>query len=246
MPKRWARKEIEQKLLSKGCTIKRLQMRVDRFNFHNDTMCYVELGSEAEATKVIEELNGLEEQSTKLIVKPLKADFIWGNAGKRNVEPYGSRYFYDEGTAASDALRPLLERRRLILSVQTPGWSAGERISVAKRNATAIIERYFGKYGIESIGDMSTFYGDKKANPRMLCLIDFKTKEGAENAVNDHHDTQIEGRLTWLKHSEPAAWRSHQIQKVSPEGFKALQEIGVVPEGQNVYEDKFVNPMPKK
>ncbi|CAG5182005.1 uncharacterized protein ALTATR162_LOCUS9944 [Alternaria atra] len=208
-------------------------------------MCYLELGSEAEAAKVIKELDGLEEQGSKMVAKPLKADFIWGDAGKRNVEPFGSRYFYDEGIAASDAIRPLLENRRTMLSVQTPGWSAGDRVSVAKQNASQIIERYFGKYGIERIGDISPFYGDKKQNPRLLCFMDFKTKEGAENAINDYHNTEIEGRLTWLKFSEPANWRSHQIGKVSPEALKKLQESSLVPKDDEIHEDKFANPLPK-
>ncbi|KAL1797315.1 hypothetical protein ACET3X_003921 [Alternaria dauci] len=247
IPKRWARSDIEQLLLSKGCTIKRLQLRIDRFSFQNDTKCFVELGSEAEATKVTEELNRATEEHPTMVVKPLKADFDWKKVGQQKAKPFGPRYFYDEGTAAYDAIRPLLERRRIILSVMTPGWSPNTRISVARSNAEAIIERYFGKYGIESISDISVFYGDKKIKPRMLCTIDFKTKEGAENAVNDHHETQIEGRLTQLTHSEPAAWRLHQIQKVAgPEALKTLQESGVVPEGKEIYEDKFVNSLPKK
>jgi RNA recognition motif-containing protein len=221
-------------------------MRVDRFTFQNDTMCYVELGSEAEAIKVTEEFKSYGEQFNKSVVQPLKADFVWGESFNRTTRPYGSRYFHDEGTAASAAIRPLIEHRRTMLSVQTPGWSPGERVSTSIQNALQIIERYFGKYGIERLSDLSPFYGDRKKNPRMLCFIDFKTKEGAENAMKDHHNTEIEGRLTWLKLSTPAPWRSDQIGKVAPEALKELQESGVVPKDDKISEDKFVNPLPKK
>ena len=144
-------------------------------------------------------------------------------------------------------MRPLLERRRIVLSVETPGWSTNKRFAVAVQNAETIIERQFGKYGIESVSGMSRFDRGKTHEPSFLCLIDFRTKEGAEKAVNNHHDTQIEGRLTWLRPAQPSAWRIHQIQKVvGPEALKALQESGVVPEDQEVYEDKFVNPRPKR
>jgi RNA recognition motif-containing protein len=221
-------------------------MRVDRFNFQNDTMCFVEVGSEAEATKVMEEFSGLEIHGRKMLAQPLKSDFIWGKLERPKESPWPSRYFYDEGTAAFDAARPLLERRRMMLSVQTPGWSPGARIAIGKQQAAQIIERYFGKYGIERISDFSPFYGDLKSKPRMLCFIDFTTKEGAENAVNDLNNTEIEGRLTWLKPSDPAAWRHDQIGKVAPELLKELQESGVVSKDEQISEDKFVNPLPKQ
>ncbi|CAN9199308.1 unnamed protein product [Alternaria alternata] len=247
VPKRWAKTDIEQILRSKGCTIKRLLMRVDRFTFMNAITCFVELGSEAEATKAIKELNGFEAQGKSLVVKPLNADFSWEKSEQRKGGPFGSRYFIDEGTAAYDAMRPLLERRRIVLSVETPGWSTNKRFAVAVQNAETIIERQFGKYGIESVSGMSRFDRGKTHEPSFLCLIDFRTKEGAEKAVNNHHDTQIEGRLTWLRPAQPSAWRIHQIQKVvGPEALKALQESGVVPEDQEIYEDKFVNPRPKR
>ncbi|CAI9630546.1 unnamed protein product [Alternaria burnsii] len=247
VPKRWAKTDIEQILRSKGCTIKRLLMRVDRFTFMNAIMCFVELGSEAEATKAIKELNGFEAQGKSLVVKPLKADFSWEKSEQRKDGAFGSRYFIDEGTAAYDAMRPLLEHRRIVLSVETPGWSTNKRFAVAVQNAETIIERQFGKYGIESVSGMSRFDRGKTHEPNLLCLVDFRTKEGAEKAVNNHHDTQIEGRLTWLRPAQPSSWRIHQIQKVvGPEALKALQESGVVPEGKEVYEDKFANPRPKR
>ncbi|KAI4950471.1 hypothetical protein J4E91_004354 [Alternaria rosae] len=223
-------------------------MRLDRFTFQNDTMCFVELGSGAEAAKVISELQDVEIQRKNLKVKPLKDDFVWGPVQEKRDQPYPTRYFFDEGTAAAlEAVRPLLEGRRLMVRVQTPGWTPNAGISKQKQNAQRILDEYFAKHGtIERISDFSPFYGDKKAEPRLVCFIDFATKEGADKAIENIHNKEIEGHLTWLTRSETNQWRSHQIGKVAPEALKQLQESGVAPKDEELYEDKFVNPLPKK
>jgi hypothetical protein len=193
----------------------------------------------------VRELQGYAGLKKKTRVLPLKADFIWNEEGVQRVterNPYGSRYFQEEANTAREAIRPLVEGRRYMLSVQTPGWTK-DRVAVQIDNAYRIIQQTFDKYGVETIGAISPFYGDKKAKPRLLCFLDFTTKEGAENAVRDHHDTEIEGRLTWLQRSGPVAWRAHQIGKVDQELLADLQEKGVLPE--KVHEDKFVNAIQK-
>ncbi|KAF1940970.1 hypothetical protein EJ02DRAFT_503840 [Clathrospora elynae] len=243
LAKRLAKPEIEAMLRTHGCNIKRIQMRVDRFTFQNSTMCFVELGSEEEVAEAIRRLHDVEVQGQKIVVKPLKADFRWGSIAEHKKTPYGTSYFYDEGANARNAIRPLVEGRRMMLSVKTPGWTV-DPVNVQSKNAIRIIDQYFGKYEIESLGAIHPFYGDKQENPRLLCFLDFKTKEGADNAVRDLHDTDIEGRRTWLQPCHPAPWRTHQIGKVDPELLAELQEKGVLP--KDTYEDKFVNPLPKE
>ncbi|KAI4629208.1 uncharacterized protein J4E88_000853 [Alternaria novae-zelandiae] len=224
------------------------RMRLDRYTFQNDTRCFAELGSEAEAAKVIAELNDAELQRKKLIVRPLKDDFIWGPVQDKRDHKYATRYFFDEGPAAAlEAVHPLLEGRRLMVRVQTPGWTSNTSIGKQKQNALRILDEQFAKHGtIERISDFAPFYGDKKKEPRILCFIDFATKEGADKAIENIHDTEIEGRLTWLTRSETNQYRSHQIGKVAPEALKQLQERGVAPKDEELHEDKFVNPLPKK
>jgi RNA recognition motif-containing protein len=216
-------------------------MRLDRFTFHNDTKCYVELGSEEEAAKAVAQLHNVELQGKNIVVTPLKADFQWGAVADKSGSPYGSP-FYDENNGAQGALRPLIERRRIMLQVQTPGWTT-DLVNKQTKNALRIIEQTFDMYGVEKVGPIHPFYGDKKQKPRLLCFMDFKTKEGADEAIRNHHNTMIEGRLTWLTLSTPVSYRTHHIQKVAPKLVADLQEQGLLP--KETREDKFINPMPR-
>jgi RNA recognition motif-containing protein len=222
-------------------------MRVDRFTFRNDTKCFVELGSEAEATRIIGELNKTELQGKKLIVKPIADHFVWGFSRdfthKKRPRPFGGRYFYDEGTeSVFEAARPLLEGRRLMLQVKTPGWLPKSPISQQKLNTDRILEQYFAKHGaIEHVSELSTFYGDLQPKPRIACFIDFATREGADNAIEKIHNTEIEDRLTWLTRSLPGKWRAEQIGKLAPEVLKRLQESGVMAKDEQLNERGQVN-----
>lgn len=200
----------------------------------------MELGSEDQASEAVKHLNGSEFLNQTIIARPMKADFVWGPQSD-----VASRYFYEEGTGPQDAVRPLLEGRRRMLSVQTPGWGS-QAMTISERNKVAvnIVEQYFGKYGIEIVGGIHPFYGDKKQNPRLLCFLDFKTKQGADQATAELHDTVIEGRKTWVQISEPAPWRAHQIGKVDKAVLAELQEKGLAP--QETYDDKFNTPTAEK
>ena len=107
-----------------------------------------------------------------------------------------------------------------------------------------IIQETFEEYGIDNVGDIHPFYGDLKTEPRLLCYMDFKTKEGADEAVRKHHDTEIGGRRTWLTPSTPNAYRTHHFAKVAPKIVAELQEQGILP--KETREDLFVNPLPEK
>ena len=86
-----------------------------------------------------------------------------------------------------------------------------------------------GDYGLEAISAFQPFHGDKQPDPRFLCFIDFKTKTGADQAVQALHDSEIEGRRVWLQNVVLAPWRAHQIGKVDPSVLAMLQEQGIAP-----------------
>jgi RNA recognition motif-containing protein len=215
-----------------------LQLRLDRFSFQNDKRCFIEFASEEQAQKAIDTLHGAEFMDNKLVVLPLKEDFVWGDVRDQD-SGRNSRYFYDQDANASEALKPLLEGRRMLFSVQPPGWLDASSSVGHNKFAKQVIEENFGKYGVEAIGGLQPFHGDMKPQPRMLCFIDFTTKRGADQAVEAVHDTDIHGRRVWLQQSILAPWRAHQIGKVDQELLAQLQEQGLAP--KTLYEDNFVN-----
>jgi len=219
-------------------------MQVDRFTFQNNTIVFVELASKEEAGRIVEQWGNGTSQSEGLRVRAIKDDFHWGETDMGNqTTPFRSRYIIAQGSAPRDVLRALEESRRMMLSVQTPGWSPNTAVSVAKEEALRIIGRLFSKYRLEGISDISPFYGDRQQRPRMLCVVDFETKEDADNAAREIDDTEVEGRLTWLRPYEASAWRTHQYAKFEPEYVAELQEKGVLT--KETYDDKFNTPLPK-
>jgi hypothetical protein len=223
-------------------TSKKLLLRLDRFSFQNDKRCFIEFENKQDAQKAVQVLNDTGFMNQKIVVQPLKADFVWDSGVQKHGDSHRlslSRYFYDGETSPFDALQPLLEGRRILLQLQTPGW--GERHSTIGHNKIALgkIEDHLGKYGIEAVSGMQPFYGDMKPHPRMLCLIDFKTTAGADQAIQEVNETEIDGRTVWLKKSETAPWRAHQIGKVDRSLLAELQEKGLAP--LEIHEDRFVN-----
>jgi RNA recognition motif-containing protein len=221
-----------------------LQLRLDRFTFQNDHRCFIEFASEEQAQKAIETLNGVEFMDNKLVVKPMREDFVWKRPVPEDGGGYDGRHFYDQGANASEALKPLLEGRRMLFSVQPPGWEEQDSSVRHNKFAKQVIDERFGKYGIEAISSLAPFFGDMKPHPRMLCFLDFTTKEGAQQAAEAIHETEIHGRKVWLKPSILAPWRAHQIGKVVPALLAELQEKGIA--SKSPYEDNFVKSDRKK
>jgi RNA recognition motif-containing protein len=212
---------------------KKMQLRFDRFTFQNDRRCFVELASEQQAQDAIQRLQKKKLQGQTLVVKPLVENFIWG----RNSEEgrLSSRHFFDEGKNAAEAIKPLLEDRRYMLLVQTPGWQDSKKTNEA---ANEVLEKHFEPFGVETRSMLRPMFGDKKPEPRLLCFIDFTTKEGAEKAVEAIHEKTIEGRRTKLLSCKLSAWRAHQIGKVDAGLLKQLQEKEIAP--KETREDRFV------
>jgi RNA recognition motif-containing protein len=213
-------------------------MKIDRFTFHNDSRCYIELASEEEARKAIELLHDTEFMHRTIRVTPVKEDFVWGTEGKRE-DGRRSRFLIANARGPSEALKPLFEGRRMMFSVQPPGWTAEDSSISLNKFGASVIEEHLGKYGIEAIGSLQPFFGDKGSHPRMLCLMDFTTKSGADQAVQAVHETDIKGRKVWLRPSVQAPWRAHQVGKVDAGLLAELQAKGLA--STEPYEDNFVN-----
>lgn len=217
-----------------------MQFRLDRFTLQNDGRCFIEFAHEDQAQKAVRELNGTEFMHNEVVAAPLKEDFVWGATGANDKgKDYSPRFFYENETSVSEALKPLLEGRRMMFSVQTPAW--GKPNSSAGHNslATQVVEETFGKYGIETISALHPFWGDKQRLPRMLCFLDFKTKGGADQAVQEVHDTEIQGRKVWLRLSVLAPWRAHQVGKLDQTLLSRLQEQELA--SKEPYEDNFLD-----
>ncbi|EAT87282.2 hypothetical protein SNOG_04891 [Parastagonospora nodorum SN15] len=228
--------EIESFLKSKGLEIKKWQCRLDRFTFQNDTRCFIELATEEQAQKAIEALNGIEFMHKSIVVAPMKDGFVWA----KKPESSHDSYFFDVNEVSpSEALKPLLEERRLMFSVQPPGW--GPKIGGSGHNDIARhhMERHLGQFGITCFSKLAPFYGDLKQRPRMLCFIDFETKSGADQAVRAFDDKEMEGCKVRLQPCKLAPWRAHQVGKVDKALLSQLQEKGLA--STEPYEDKFVN-----
>jgi RNA recognition motif-containing protein len=220
-----------------------LQVRLDRFTLQNDARCFVELASEEQAQKAIKVLNETEFMHGKILAMPLKEDFVWGAVHEKD-STRSSRYFYENQMSPAEALKPLIEGRRRLLSVQTPGWLSEYSSVGHNEHALKVIEEHFGKYGIEAISSLQPFYGDKKLKPRMLCSLDFTSKSGADQATEALHDTSIQDRKIWLQPTKMSPWRAHQVGKIDQALLAELQEKGLASE--ETYEDNFVKSDQKK
>jgi RNA recognition motif-containing protein len=173
---------------------------------------------------------------TLVYVKPVKPDFTWRDVNSPIKTESGNltRFFYqslEKGTQVTTALKPLFENRRCMLQVQTPGWSNKNN---ANREA---INKHLGSFGIECISKTSSFYGDKKPEPRLLCFIDFATEEGAQAAIKAIHDTEIEGVRVSLRQSHLAPWRADQIGRFDMNALQELQKAGRA--SKETHPDKF-------
>ena len=214
-----------------------MQLSFDRFTFRNDGRCFVELADDQQAQEAIQRLS-----KAKLFKQPVRVQAAWPSfrwVQDVHVTEEGgvSRYFYqsNEGkNEAAEAVKPIIEGRRCLLQVQPPGWASDK---TANETARQVIKEHMGKFGIATISSMSAFYGETKKDPRLMCWIDFVTKEGADAAIKEINNTEIQGRLTKLLVSKMAAWRAYQLGKVDPEALKQLQEADLAP--KEINENKF-------
>jgi RNA recognition motif-containing protein len=206
---------------------------LDRFTLYNDTFYFAELANEEQAKDAVQKLD----QSTTLIedhpiyLRTLDPKFIW----KSSHNKY-SRWIYHEGSAISKAVLPLKEGRRVQVRVRTPGWKPAfdaKPSNLAKMRMNYgqdLVAKSFDRFGIEAIGSPAHNDGRMLPEPKFFCQIDFKTKEGAEEAVRAMHNTEIEGKLIWVTKSELNEVRSRQIGRVDMGVLKELQGLGLAVE----------------
>jgi RNA recognition motif-containing protein len=191
------------------CYSKKSQFRFDRFTFYNDGFYFAELANEEQAKRAVQKL----EQSTTFkeerptFARILSPEFAW-----KAESNHLNRWIYDDGSAVAEAVRPLKEGRRIQLRVRTPAWqpqfeTKPKNLMRARMN-----------------------YGRELPDPKFFCHIDFKTKEGAEEAVRTMHETKLEELLIWVVKSELNEVRSRQIGRVNMGVLKELQELGLAPE----------------
>lgn len=115
-----------------------MQLRLDRFTFKNSRTCFIELGSEQEAQKAIAELDNADLLGQSIVVRTIKPDFEWDNHSVTSDELIVARYFQETTTSPIEAVKPLLEGRRMICRLQTPGW--GNEHSTLGHNELALGE----------------------------------------------------------------------------------------------------------
>jgi hypothetical protein len=164
-------------------------------------------------------------------VRILSPEFAW------NSEPnHLNRWINDDGSAAAHAILPLKEGRRVQIRIKTPAWkpnfeSKPKHLMRARMNyGRELIAKAFEKFGIEAIGVPAANDGRMLPEPKFFCHIDFKTKEGAEEAIRTMHETELENRLMWVAKSELNEVRSRQIGRVNMGVLKELQELGLAGE----------------
>lgn len=207
-------------------------MHIDRFSFTNGVVNIIEFDNEHQAQETVQSLNGQNFMGKELRISRLKDKPVSNSTSNSNAtKRLGKlpRTFAVDEVSISEAVKPLLEGRRMMLSVETPGWGEPHSTFNHNRIAKEKIEQYLGQYGIEACSSLRPFHGDYASQPRMLCFLDFETTAGAEQAVQAVHDTEIDGRKVWLKPSQLAPWRAHQIGKWDKAALKELQAAGVAP-----------------
>lgn len=207
-------------------------MTMDRFTFRNDCFAAVELGEEQQAREAVRKFHESEFMGGPIYVSPLRQDFKWHDDNKFYLL---DRRVYWNDAGISKAVQPIINRRRVHLSVKTPGWG-DLKTPISERSATTreILKRTLSQFGLESISRISVNWGDKKSEPRYLCLLDFETKDGAENAISALHDTVIDDRKVWLTPSELAPWVAYQLGRVNKEILSKLQEMELAPKETSI------------
>ncbi|KAL5120167.1 hypothetical protein ACEQ8H_001993 [Pleosporales sp. CAS-2024a] len=201
-----------------------MQISLDRFTFYNDKTCYVEFACREDAERAVERLHNKVLLDGMILVERLWRPFVWGRGSEITKQ-----YFSLKRTSPSEALRPLLEGRRMRLSVHTPLWADRPNRDKGKNpEARRVIRFQLRHFGIEAISNLNNFYNDKTSKRREVCSIDFKTKEGADAARQAFHGQEMEGRKVWLEPAFMSSWSGYQVAKIDRGLLDELQERGLI------------------
>lgn len=233
LPKVLSKSEVEGMFENTGFKIVKSQLRLNRFSFGNDAFFHAELANEEQASEAIETMH-----KTKFLgkfrmrVRPLLPNFEW-----KNLSNNFNRWVYEEGSSAvANAVVPIKEGRRFELHVEPPAWKSQSNLEPVDQKTARVlhcekvIAEAFDRFGIESMSSPAIFPENVPPEPKHFCQIDFKTKEGAEEAVRAMDNTKLEGLLILVRKMKLREGRSRQIGRLNMGVLKELQELGLAPE----------------
>lgn len=205
-------------------------MNVDRFRFITDPYASVELADERQAQTAVRVLNGSNALGKRVYVNPLDKDYEWKVHQTRD----SLNCLNDEASIRS-AVQPLMENRRVRVSIKFPGWGS-KGAANRREKSRAFIARIFDQYGLERISENAPLFGDKSYMPKFFCHVDLTTKKGAEEAIKTLHDTVVEDVRIWLRLTEVDAAKAYQIGQWSKTVLAELQEKGLAPPDSEIDE----------
>lgn len=210
-------------------------MEIDRFRFEAKPYASVELADEQQAQKAIKILNGNETLGNTIYLRAMNPHDPWDQYRPARAYPYHVR---EDEAGIKSAVSPFIEGRRVRFAAKLPAWGAENNLPVARRHAALeVLGRTYRQFGIESISKLAPQYGQSTFHPKFLCHIDFATKDGAEEAIRATHNTEIEGVLVYLKHSEIDPAKAYQIGRINKTVLKELQEKGLAPQDSEIDEE---------
>lgn len=198
---------------------------LNRFTFGPTNFAVIELSDEQQASRAVDEI-----KLKKILNKPIHLQHLRSDWEFRHRDFSPMFLFNSRNPDLSLAINPLLENRRVIFKVKAPGWAPlNAKVKARNQQNSDHVVRLLSKYGLEAVSDMGVNWGNISYRPKYLCLVDFSTKEGAEEAIRALHGTEHEGLEIGLKLSKLSPWKAHQIGQWDAKLLSQLKESGLTP-----------------
>ncbi|KAF1967613.1 hypothetical protein BU23DRAFT_559260 [Bimuria novae-zelandiae CBS 107.79] len=207
-------------------------VKLDRFRYQGTTYASVELADEEQAKRAIEMLQGNEALGNAVNLTAMPPDSDWQLHRTDRAYHYLVR---DDEAGTRTAVLPLLEGRRIRISIKGPMWGSGP---LGQRRATSlkVIERTYDQFGIESISLITPWMSKGYKTVQYLCHIDFTTAEGADEAIRATHKTLIDKTVIWAGKAVVGPIKASQIGSVNKNLLAELQEKGLAPPDSEIQE----------
>lgn len=217
-------------------------MNFNQFTFRTDPILFAEFATPEQAQEAASKLNDRPSLGQEAVgAEIVSPDFQW-DMSSFAPELYWKQACGPEGI--SKAVTPLLEQRRVVFSVIPPGWAGlNQKVSIRNAHNRQVVINSLRKYGVDSVGPAGVNWGDKAQKPKFLCLVDFTTREGAEQAIKDLDKQMVEGKEVGLRLATVGIRKGHRIGKLDRGLLKQLQEKQLAPEG--VDDDLLSRPLPE-
>lgn len=198
-------------------------MSLDIFRLKNTSYAIAELASEEEVPKAVNALHDKQLHERKLIVQGVKPDFSWSQTSAKRKLVVST-----ENMDLSQAVKPLLEGRRIIFKVEHPGWAPdNQKISVRLQQNMDKAFSLLSNYGVECTSRPQVIWQGHPNEAKYFCTVDFETKAGAEEAIRALDNAKIDGKLVRLLLSEPSLERERLLAKLDPKALAQLQKAGI-------------------